>query len=60
MRTTRLQLLRTRWRDVRLLKVGEVGGPGGWDADEMHMHKIVGGCWCSSGTWPGLTWRSTR
>ena len=38
-----LQLLRTRWKNVRLLKVGEVGGPGGWDADEMHMHKIVGG-----------------
>jgi phosphoribosylaminoimidazolecarboxamide formyltransferase/IMP cyclohydrolase len=35
-----LNLLRERWKNVRLLEVGELGTP---DPAERHMHKIVGG-----------------
>jgi phosphoribosylaminoimidazolecarboxamide formyltransferase / IMP cyclohydrolase len=35
-----LQLLRERWKNVRLLEVGPIAG---FDANELHMHKIVGG-----------------
>jgi phosphoribosylaminoimidazolecarboxamide formyltransferase/IMP cyclohydrolase len=35
-----LELLRGRWRNVRLLAVGAVGH---FDSTELHMHKIVGG-----------------
>jgi phosphoribosylaminoimidazolecarboxamide formyltransferase/IMP cyclohydrolase len=35
-----LELLKTRWKNVRLLEVGEMGSP---DPAELHMHKIVGG-----------------
>ena len=35
-----LQLLRERWKNVRLLAVGELGAANG---AEPHMHKIVGG-----------------
>ena len=35
-----LQLLRDRWKNVRLLAVGNIGEP---DRREQHMHKIVGG-----------------
>jgi phosphoribosylaminoimidazolecarboxamide formyltransferase/IMP cyclohydrolase len=35
-----LQLLRDRWKNVRLLAVGPVGEP---DRNELHLHKIVGG-----------------
>src|SRR3989440_1543873 len=35
-----LELLRTRWKNVRLLEVGTIGDV---DRSEMHMHKIVGG-----------------
>jgi phosphoribosylaminoimidazolecarboxamide formyltransferase/IMP cyclohydrolase len=35
-----LKLLRERWKNVRLLEVGPVDK---FDADELHMHKIVGG-----------------
>jgi phosphoribosylaminoimidazolecarboxamide formyltransferase/IMP cyclohydrolase len=35
-----LELLRSRWKNVRLLEVGAIGTP---DANEMWMHKIVGG-----------------
>jgi phosphoribosylaminoimidazolecarboxamide formyltransferase/IMP cyclohydrolase len=35
-----LALLRERWKNVRLLEVGPVDG---FDASELHMHKIVGG-----------------
>lgn len=35
-----LQLLRERWKNVRLLAVGPVSG---FDANELHLHKIVGG-----------------
>jgi phosphoribosylaminoimidazolecarboxamide formyltransferase/IMP cyclohydrolase len=41
-----LDLLKTRWKNVRLLEVGPVRSyeqPGGADADELHLHKIVGG-----------------
>lgn len=36
-----LQLLRERWKNVRLLAVGEASGPA--DPGEYHLHKIVGG-----------------
>jgi phosphoribosylaminoimidazolecarboxamide formyltransferase/IMP cyclohydrolase len=35
-----LELLKTRWKNVRLLEVGEVDD---FDRSEVHMHKIVGG-----------------
>jgi phosphoribosylaminoimidazolecarboxamide formyltransferase/IMP cyclohydrolase len=35
-----LKLLRSRWKNVRLLEVGELGKP---DPNELMMHKIVGG-----------------
>jgi phosphoribosylaminoimidazolecarboxamide formyltransferase/IMP cyclohydrolase len=35
-----LQLLRERWKNVRLLSVGPVGAV---DRSELHLHKIVGG-----------------
>jgi AICAR transformylase/IMP cyclohydrolase PurH len=35
-----LKLLRERWKNVRLLEVGPVGA---FDANELHLHKIVGG-----------------
>src|SRR5262249_36770651 len=35
-----LQLLRDRWKNVRLLAVGPMGTP---DHNEPHLHKIVGG-----------------
>jgi phosphoribosylaminoimidazolecarboxamide formyltransferase/IMP cyclohydrolase len=35
-----LDLLRTRWKNVRLLEVGAIGE---FDRSELHMHKIVGG-----------------
>jgi phosphoribosylaminoimidazolecarboxamide formyltransferase/IMP cyclohydrolase len=35
-----LELLRTRWKNVRLLEVGAVND---FDRAELHMHKIVGG-----------------
>jgi phosphoribosylaminoimidazolecarboxamide formyltransferase/IMP cyclohydrolase len=41
-----LELLRSRWKNVRLLKVGEVSGfgkQGGGFSDRYHMHLIVGG-----------------
>ena len=45
-----LKLLRSRWKNVRLLQVGPIsiqGEGGSWrprvDATELHMHKIVGG-----------------
>ena len=38
--TDGLQLLRERWKNVRLLEVGPLGS---FDTSELHMHKIVGG-----------------
>jgi phosphoribosylaminoimidazolecarboxamide formyltransferase/IMP cyclohydrolase len=35
-----LDLLRTRWKNVRLLEVASIGE---FDRDELHMHKVVGG-----------------
>jgi phosphoribosylaminoimidazolecarboxamide formyltransferase/IMP cyclohydrolase len=35
-----LKLLRERWKNVRLLEVGPLGTS---DANDLHMHKIVGG-----------------
>ncbi len=35
-----LKMLRDRWKNVRLLEVGPVAR---FDANELHMHKIVGG-----------------
>jgi phosphoribosylaminoimidazolecarboxamide formyltransferase / IMP cyclohydrolase len=35
-----LALLKERWKNVRLLAVGDLGKS---DADELHMHKITGG-----------------
>jgi phosphoribosylaminoimidazolecarboxamide formyltransferase / IMP cyclohydrolase len=35
-----LELLRSRWKNVRLLAVGPLGSP---DPAEFHLHKIVGG-----------------
>jgi phosphoribosylaminoimidazolecarboxamide formyltransferase/IMP cyclohydrolase len=35
-----LDLLRDRWKNVRLLEVGPIGA---YDPDELMMHKIVGG-----------------
>jgi phosphoribosylaminoimidazolecarboxamide formyltransferase/IMP cyclohydrolase len=35
-----LKLLRSRWKNVRLLEVGELGTP---DPNELMMHKITGG-----------------
>jgi phosphoribosylaminoimidazolecarboxamide formyltransferase/IMP cyclohydrolase len=37
-----LRLLRDRWKNVRLLEVGDVK-PGRPDPEELHMHKVVGG-----------------
>jgi phosphoribosylaminoimidazolecarboxamide formyltransferase/IMP cyclohydrolase len=37
-----LRLLRDRWKNVRLLEVGDVK-PGQADPEELHMHKVVGG-----------------
>jgi phosphoribosylaminoimidazolecarboxamide formyltransferase/IMP cyclohydrolase len=37
-----LKLLRDRWKNVRLLEVGDIA-PGKFDPSELHMHKIVGG-----------------
>jgi phosphoribosylaminoimidazolecarboxamide formyltransferase / IMP cyclohydrolase len=36
-----LELLKTRWKNVRILEVGDVIGK--IDPAELHMHKIVGG-----------------
>jgi len=38
--TEALDLLRTRWKNVRLLEVGPLND---FDRSELHMHKIVGG-----------------
>jgi phosphoribosylaminoimidazolecarboxamide formyltransferase/IMP cyclohydrolase len=38
--TGALDLLRERWKNIRLLEIGPLGAP---DASELHMHKIVGG-----------------
>ena len=38
-----LELLRSRWKNVRLLEVGPVGTTDEADRSELHMHKIVGG-----------------
>jgi phosphoribosylaminoimidazolecarboxamide formyltransferase/IMP cyclohydrolase len=41
-----LDLLRQRWKNVRLLEVGQISQPGSttrFDPAEQHMHKIVGG-----------------
>ncbi len=38
-----LQLLRDRWKNVRLLEVGPVKTVAEADVNERHMHKIVGG-----------------
>jgi phosphoribosylaminoimidazolecarboxamide formyltransferase/IMP cyclohydrolase len=42
-----LELLRKRWKNVRLLDVGPIGGPAGAVGSvaqaEMHLHRIVGG-----------------
>lgn len=38
-----LQLLRDRWKNVRLLEVGQVKTIAQADPNELHMHKIVGG-----------------
>jgi len=41
-----LDLLKTRWKNVRLMEVGPIASyeqPGGADRDELHLHKIVGG-----------------
>ena len=35
-----LQLIRERWKNVRLLAVGEIGA---FDRSDVHLHKIVGG-----------------
>jgi phosphoribosylaminoimidazolecarboxamide formyltransferase/IMP cyclohydrolase len=35
-----LTMLKERWKNVRLLKVGPLGKP---DPSDLHMHKIVGG-----------------
>jgi phosphoribosylaminoimidazolecarboxamide formyltransferase/IMP cyclohydrolase len=39
---TALKLLRERWKNVRILEVGAIE-PGKFDANELHMHKVVGG-----------------
>ncbi len=36
-----LMLLKTRWKNVRILAVGELNGNA--DTDDFHFHKIVGG-----------------
>jgi phosphoribosylaminoimidazolecarboxamide formyltransferase/IMP cyclohydrolase len=39
-----LKLLRDRWKNVRILEVGELSpGMAKFDPGELHMHKIVGG-----------------
>ena len=38
-----LDLLKTRWKNVRLLEVGPVGTTEDGDRSELHLHKIVGG-----------------
>ena len=38
-----LDLLRSRWKNVRLLAVGPVGTNDAADPREVHLHKIVGG-----------------
>jgi phosphoribosylaminoimidazolecarboxamide formyltransferase/IMP cyclohydrolase len=38
-----LELLRARWKNVRILEVGPVGTNDQADPTELHMHKIVGG-----------------
>jgi len=38
-----LQLLRERWKNVRLLAVGDARGRDAHATSEFHMHKIVGG-----------------
>jgi phosphoribosylaminoimidazolecarboxamide formyltransferase/IMP cyclohydrolase len=38
-----LELLRSRWKNVRILEVGEVRTVADADPDELHLHKIVGG-----------------
>jgi phosphoribosylaminoimidazolecarboxamide formyltransferase/IMP cyclohydrolase len=38
-----LELLRKRWKNVRLLDVGAMGTPSEADRAEMHLHRIVGG-----------------
>src|SRR5690606_24672443 len=38
-----LELLRTRWKNVRLLEVGELNPTGQIDRDEVMLHKITGG-----------------
>ncbi|HEY8668008.1 MAG TPA: bifunctional phosphoribosylaminoimidazolecarboxamide formyltransferase/IMP cyclohydrolase [Tepidisphaeraceae bacterium] len=36
-----LKLLRERWKNVRLLEIGDIAGR--FDPSELHMHRIVGG-----------------
>jgi phosphoribosylaminoimidazolecarboxamide formyltransferase/IMP cyclohydrolase len=38
-----LELLRSRWKNIRLLEVGPVATNDQADAKEMHLHKILGG-----------------
>jgi phosphoribosylaminoimidazolecarboxamide formyltransferase/IMP cyclohydrolase len=38
-----LELLRSRWKNVRLLEVGELGGAAAGFSDRFHMHVIEGG-----------------
>jgi phosphoribosylaminoimidazolecarboxamide formyltransferase/IMP cyclohydrolase len=38
-----LELLKTRWKNVRILEVGPIGTNANADPSELHLHKIVGG-----------------
>jgi phosphoribosylaminoimidazolecarboxamide formyltransferase/IMP cyclohydrolase len=38
-----LELLKNRWKNVRILEVGEIKNASHLDANELAMHKIVGG-----------------
>lgn len=38
-----LELLKTRWKNVRILEVGPVNTYDQADPEELHLHKIVGG-----------------
>ncbi len=38
-----LELLKNRWKNVRILEVGDVNTLADTDPSELHMHKIVGG-----------------
>lgn len=49
-----LELLRQRWKNVRLLEAGELTPAGTLDSRERHLHKIIGGYLAQERDLPGF------